>query len=261
MSRSAQSRAYPSLETATHCLSCSTIQKIRRSLQWSVGILHHSGLATFLSRMLISRLLIRRSVTAAALVRVAPVFLSLFSNLPTRVVTMPHKPTSLIGILTSIPRVDSLSVVLLGSGGKHLLLMGEYIHQFITVFLVWPALTVFPVTANAPPHRTVNFYGAIPGGISFAIPQGTLSTTNDTGTGFEWTVDITGGTNVLLVGGDARGLGSGGSAPFTISYSGNTSCINSTSPSSTAGSPAGGTYPTSTSSGSSGSTGSGNHSS
>jgi len=100
---------------------------------------------------------------------------------------------------------------------------------------------------HAPPRRTVNFYGAIPGGTSFTVPQDSLSTNNSTGTGFDWTVDITGGTNVLLIGNDGRGIGSGGSAPFTISYSGNNNCLKSTSPSSTAGSPAGGSYPTSTS--------------
>lgn len=112
---------------------------------------------------------------------------------------------------------------------------------------------------HAPPRRTVGFYGAIPGGTSFAVPQGSLSTNNSTGTGFGWTVDITGGTNVIIIGNDGRGIGSGGSAPFTISYSGNNSCLKSTSPSSTAGSPAGGSYPTST--GTSGSnTSSGGHS-
>ncbi|KAI9509270.1 hypothetical protein F5148DRAFT_1189042 [Russula earlei] len=96
-------------------------------------------------------------------------------------------------------------------------------------------------------NGTVRFYGAIPGGTSFSIPQGTPSSNNNTGTGFSWTVDITGGTNILLVGGDDRGVGSGGSAPFTVSYSSNSSCLSNNSPSSTPGSPAGGSYPTSTS--------------
>ncbi|KAI9438586.1 hypothetical protein H4582DRAFT_2076217 [Lactarius indigo] len=102
---------------------------------------------------------------------------------------------------------------------------------------------------------TVNFYGVIPGGNSFNIPQGPLSTNTVTGTGFSWTVDITGGTNILIIGGDDRGIGSGGVAPFTVAYSVNSTCLNSTSPSSTAGSPAGGSYPTSTSGSSSGSSG------
>ncbi|KAH9171382.1 hypothetical protein EDB89DRAFT_2243560 [Lactarius sanguifluus] len=104
-------------------------------------------------------------------------------------------------------------------------------------------------------NGTVNFYGVIPGGNSFNIPQGSLSTNTDTGTGFNWTVDITGGTNIFVVAGDDRGIGSGGSAPFTVAYSANSSCLSSNSPSSTAGSPAGGSYPTSTSSSPSGSSG------
>ncbi|KAF8269216.1 hypothetical protein EI94DRAFT_1725804 [Lactarius quietus] len=93
---------------------------------------------------------------------------------------------------------------------------------------------------------TVNFYGVIPGGDAFNIPQSSLSTNNSTGTGFSWTVDITGGTDILIIGGDGRGIGTGGAAPFTVAYSANNTCMSGTSPSSTAGSPAGGSYPTST---------------
>ncbi|KAI9458688.1 hypothetical protein BJY52DRAFT_420513 [Lactarius psammicola] len=93
----------------------------------------------------------------------------------------------------------------------------------------------------------VNFYGVIPGGDSFNIPQGPLSTNAVTGTGFSWTVDITGGTNFLIVGNDDRGIGSGGVAGFTVAPSTNSSCLSSSSPSSTAGSPAGGSFPTSSS--------------
>lgn len=116
----------------------------------------------------------------------------------------------------------------------------------------------FRPSRRVPPCRTANFYGTIPGGTSFSIPQGALSTNNDTGTGFNWTADITGGTNVLLIGSDGRGMGSGGSAGFTVSYSTNGSCLSGSSPSSTAGNPAGGSYPTSTSEPSSSN---GNHSS
>ena len=107
-------------------------------------------------------------------------------------------------------------------------------------------------------HRTVDFHGIIPGGDSFTIPQSNVTTNNVTGTGFSWTVDITGGTNILIIGGDDRGIGSGGVAPFTVAYSANNTCLSGTSPSSTAGSPAGGSYPTSTSGWSTG--GSGSHS-
>ncbi|KAI0252516.1 hypothetical protein BJV78DRAFT_1124573 [Lactifluus subvellereus] len=94
-------------------------------------------------------------------------------------------------------------------------------------------------------NGTVKFYGVIPGGNSFNIPQGSLSTDTNTGTGFNWVVDIAGGTNILVVAGDDRGIGAGGSAPFTVAYASNGSCLTSNSPSSTAGSPAGGSYPTS----------------
>ncbi|KAH9962842.1 hypothetical protein BC827DRAFT_1266655 [Russula dissimulans] len=110
-------------------------------------------------------------------------------------------------------------------------------------------------------NGTVKFLGAIPGGTSFAIPSSSLSTNNNTGTGFSWTVNILGGTNILLIGSDDRGTGTGGSAAFTVSYSTNSSCLDSNSPSSTAGSPAGGSYPTSTSNSTSGSGSRNSHSS
>jgi hypothetical protein len=102
------------------------------------------------------------------------------------------------------------------------------------------------------PRSTVNFQGVIPGGTSFSIPQGPPSSNPTTGTGFPWQVDISGGTNILVVASDDRGIGSGGSAPFTVAYASNSSCLNSNSPSSTAGNPAGGSYPTSISDTSSG---------
>ncbi|KAF8262165.1 hypothetical protein EI94DRAFT_1744263 [Lactarius quietus] len=95
-------------------------------------------------------------------------------------------------------------------------------------------------------NGTVNFYGVIPGGNLFSLPEGSLSTDNTTGTGFEWTIDIAGGTNVIILAGDDRGIGSGGSVGYpAVSYSSNTSCLRNTSPSSTAGTPPG-SYPTST---------------
>ena len=94
-------------------------------------------------------------------------------------------------------------------------------------------------------NRTPNFQGVIPGGQSFSIPVGETSTKVGSGVGFNWTPDVRIGTTFLLVGGDDRGLGVAGSNLFTIQQ-GASSCLNSTSPSSTAGSPAGGSYPTST---------------
>lgn len=97
----------------------------RRSHSW----------AHFLSRLLISRSIIHRSATAADLAPVEPVFLSLFSNRPTRVVIMPPRMSKLLGFSTSIPLAGSLSVVLVGFGGNRLKSMGAYLHWFAIVFL------------------------------------------------------------------------------------------------------------------------------
>ncbi|ETW77988.1 hypothetical protein HETIRDRAFT_479158 [Heterobasidion irregulare TC 32-1] len=97
-------------------------------------------------------------------------------------------------------------------------------------------------------NGTVSFVGVIPGGQSFSIPNSTLSTNSLTGTGFNWTVDVRASTTMLVVAGDDRGIGVGGSAQYTIGYatSSASNCLTDNSPSSTAGDPAGGSYPTST---------------
>ncbi|PPQ72775.1 hypothetical protein CVT24_012801 [Panaeolus cyanescens] len=94
---------------------------------------------------------------------------------------------------------------------------------------------------------TPNFLGVIPGGESFSIPTGEITDVPAQGRGFSWTPSIRGGTAILLVGGDSRGNGTGGSVPGTVSSGINNdgSCLSDSSPSSTPGSPAGGTYPTS----------------
>jgi hypothetical protein len=91
-----------------------------------------------------------------------------------------------------------------------------------------------------------NFLGVIPGGESFAIPQGEITQMPSQGTGFSWTPNVRGGTTLMLIGGDNRGNGTGGSV-FSVVSSGinNTvTCLDQNSPSSTPGSPAGGTLPT-----------------
>lgn len=98
-------------------------------------------------------------------------------------------------------------------------------------------------------NGTVNFLGTIPGGTSFAVPPGSLSSVTGFGTGFNWTVDIAGGTNIILLGNDQGGIGIGGYSSVTIANTLDETCLNKNSPSSTAGSPAGGVYPTSTQSG------------
>lgn len=93
---------------------------------------------------------------------------------------------------------------------------------------------------------TPTFFGIIPGGDSFVIPEVGINTTTGTGTGFSWTPSIREGTTLNIVGNDGRGNGTGGSSRLTVSQNlqNDNSCLNSNSPSSTAGSPAGGSYPT-----------------
>ncbi|KAI5119880.1 hypothetical protein M0805_008551 [Coniferiporia weirii] len=92
------------------------------------------------------------------------------------------------------------------------------------------------------------FYGVIPGGDSFNITYTNTTTQTNEGVGFNWIPPVRGGTTLMVGAGDNRGLGAGGSVTYIVS-AGNevTSCLDSTSPSSTAGSPAGGSYPTTTS--------------
>lgn len=93
---------------------------------------------------------------------------------------------------------------------------------------------------------TPNFQGVIPGGDSFSIPVGTTTNVSNMGTGFNWTPTLRTGTTLIIVAGDNRGLGTGGSGLYSVSAGlyPNSSCVTSDSPSSTAGPPAGGTYPT-----------------
>ena len=162
---------------------------------------------------------------------------------------IPPRASNSLGYFTSIPRTVSHNVKRFGGGGVKISSLGAFsIHPQSA-----SAITISDGILHLMAYSTVNFYGVIPGGDSFIIPQGPLSTTNDTGTGFSWAVDITGGTNVLIIGGDDRGTGTGGVAPFTVGYSTNGSCLSNISPSSTPGSPAGGSYPTSTSGWTSGS--------
>ncbi|KIK57762.1 hypothetical protein GYMLUDRAFT_75370 [Collybiopsis luxurians FD-317 M1] len=110
---------------------------------------------------------------------------------------------------------------------------------------------------------TPSFFGVIPGGQSFVIPESGINTTTDTGTGFSWTPNIREGTTLHIVGNDDKGNGTGGSSRLTVgnNLQNDNSCLNQNSPSSTAGSPAGGSYPTDTSGDSTGggSTSSGNN--
>ena len=81
--------------------------------------------------------------------------------------------------------------------------------------------------------------------------MGTITNATNMGTGFQWVPTVRAGTTLLVVAGDDRGLGKGGSDLFTVSAGlfPNSSCSSNTSPSSTAGPPAGGSYPTNASGG------------
>ncbi|KAI8969409.1 hypothetical protein BD414DRAFT_279700 [Trametes punicea] len=99
---------------------------------------------------------------------------------------------------------------------------------------------------NSTVQGTATFQGVIPGGQSFQIPEGPITPQAGEGVGFQWTPSVRVGTLILLVGGDDRGLGSAGSNQYTMQAGNSLSCLNDTSPSSTPGSPAGGSYPTAT---------------
>ncbi|CDO70500.1 hypothetical protein BN946_scf184569.g43 [Trametes cinnabarina] len=99
---------------------------------------------------------------------------------------------------------------------------------------------------NSTVQGRTSFQGVIPGGQSFEIPEGTITAQAGEGVGFNWTPSVRVGTVILLVGGDDRGLGSAGSNQYTLQSGNSVSCLNDSSPSSTPGSPAGGSYPTST---------------
>ena len=81
--------------------------------------------------------------------------------------------------------------------------------------------------------------------------MGAITNVTDQGTGFNWTPAVRTGTTLIVVAGDDRGLGTGGSGLYTVSAGlyPNSSCISNNAPSSTAGPPAGGSYPTNASGG------------
>jgi len=101
-------------------------------------------------------------------------------------------------------------------------------------FFTWDASSV---------NGDVTLWGVIPGGQGFII-NGT--STNDQGkAAISWAPTVSTGTGLLVVAGDNRGFGSGGSFQgFLQPGNGTTSCLDSSSPMSTPGSPAGGSYPT-----------------
>lgn len=102
------------------------------------------------------------------------------------------------------------------------------------------------------------FYGVIPGGQSFNISGSAVTDVPSAGTGFTWKANVRVGTTLMMIGGDSRAVGNAGSALFLVANgpNGDATCLDETSPSSTPGTPAGGSYPTGT--GSSGNSGGSN---
>jgi hypothetical protein len=138
---------------------------------------------------------------------------------------------------SSIPWAVSHNVSHFGSIGNKILSTG--------VFSIRPHSASFFLSQSLTRHTGLsNSMARFLGEISFDISQGPVSTNNKTGTGFDWTVNIRRGTDLYIISGDDRGLGSGGVAPLTVAYSAHSSSLDSTSPSSTAGG-----HPTSSSNG------------
>ena len=81
----------------------------------------------------------------------------------------------------------------------------------------------------------------IPGGQSSPLAITNPGPQQGSTTGFSWTPDVRAGTNIILVAGDARGVGTGGSVSLIVGFNANqdSSCLSGSSPSSTAGTPAG----------------------
>ncbi|KAF4564642.1 hypothetical protein EYR40_010809 [Pleurotus pulmonarius] len=77
-----------------------------------------------------------------------------------------------------------------------------------------------------------SFLGVIPGGESFVIPEGPITSVPSHGTGFSWTPSVHAGTSLVIVGGDNRGVGSGGSLLNIVSAGTvpNDDCLSSNGP-------------------------------
>ncbi|KAG8920379.1 hypothetical protein FRC02_000947 [Tulasnella sp. 418] len=84
----------------------------------------------------------------------------------------------------------------------------------------------------------VRLTAIVPGGESINIPI------PSSGQPFNWQVPFPQGTQYMIMGGDARGIGTGGSSVMYTVQSGSNGCINQDSPSSTQAPAAGGIYAT-----------------
>lgn len=81
-----------------------------------------------------------------------------------------------------------------------------------------------------------------------------MTSVSGEGLGFFWVPTVRSGTTLILGGGFPDDLGAGGSVQTSVAagINPNSSCLTDTSPSSTPGSPAGGSYPTGLNSGTTG---------
>ena len=94
--------------------------------------------------------------------------------------------------------------------------------------------------------RTPKFFAVIPGGQSLSIPENQITQDPNEGTGFTWTPSLSGGTTLILTGGDDRGDGTAGSWQTVVSQgiNNNSSCLTNSTSSSVPGNPVGGSFPT-----------------
>ena len=69
--------------------------------------------------------------------------------------------------------------------------------------------------------------GVIPDGRSISMVPDSSGITNSTdeGTGFTWVPNVRDGTQIVFVGGDDRGMGSGGTLQTIIVHSDNATCV------------------------------------
>jgi len=100
------------------------------------------------------------------------------------------------------------------------------------------------------PYSTATFLGIIPGGQSFLILNSTMPGISKNGRrsvgAASWKPPIRAGTTLILVGGVDFVNGTADSKVLRVSAGANPdeSCLSDSSPSSTPGTPVGGTYPT-----------------
>jgi hypothetical protein len=92
------------------------------------------------------------------------------------------------------------------------------------------------ISYNQGAQPPVDILGVIPAGETFEVAKGAPSNSS-----FDWTADVKGGTQMMLVAGDTKGAGTGGSTDLlSVQDGGDGSCLVADSPSSTAGNPVGG---------------------